>query len=56
MTEDWNRLVRTQGSKCRGCYTTKGIYYCLTDHKGNKWESCVKCVDKLRKIRDGKDN
>ena len=52
MTEDWNRWVRTQGSKCRGCYTTKGIYYCLTDHKGNKWESCEKCLDKVRKMRD----
>tara|TARA_B100000287_G_scaffold129786_1_gene121832 strand:- start:448 stop:609 length:162 start_codon:yes stop_codon:yes gene_type:complete len=53
MAEDWSRWVKTQGSKCRGCYTTTGIYYCLTDHKGNKWESCVKCVDKLREMRDG---
>ena len=53
--KDWSRWVATPGRKCRGCYTTRYVYYCLTDHKGNKWESCEKCVDKLRKIRDDAD-
>ena len=42
----------TQGNKCRGCYTTTGIYYCFTDISGKTWESCEKCLDKVRKIRN----
>ena len=47
-----------QGTKCRGCGTTPemsiwdGIYYCFTDISGKTWESCEKCLDKVRKIRD----
>ena len=50
--KDWSRWCKP-GNKCKGCYTTRYVYYCITDHKGNKWESCEKCVDKLKEIRDG---
>ena len=56
MNRDLSKWVRTPGSKCKGCYTTTGIYYCFTDHKGNKWESCEKCLDKVREIRDGEES
>ena len=46
-----NRFV-TEGTKCVGCYTTKGVYYCFTDIGDKTWESCEKCLDKVRKIRD----
>ncbi len=52
MNKDLSRWVGTPGRKCRGCYTTRFVYYCFTDHKGNRWESCEKCLDKVRKIRD----
>ncbi len=52
MNEDMSRWVHTQGKKCRGCYTTKDIYYCFIDIDGNTWESCEKCLDKVRKMRD----
>ena len=42
----------TPGKKCRGCYTTTGVYYCFTDISGKTWESCEKCLDKVTKIRD----
>ena len=45
-----NRFV-TEGTKCVGCYTTKGVYYCFTSLEGKTWESCEKCLDKVRKIR-----
>jgi len=51
---DLSRWVATQGTKCKGCYTTKGIYYCFTDIDGNTWESCEKCLDKVEKMRDDK--
>ena len=51
-----NRWVATPGNKCRGCYTTKYVYYCFTDHKGNTWESCESCLDKVRKMRDNQES
>ena len=41
----------TPGRKCVGCYTTKNVYYCFTSVEGMTWESCPKCLDKVRKIR-----
>tara|TARA_R100000008_G_scaffold69663_1_gene47085 strand:- start:624 stop:794 length:171 start_codon:yes stop_codon:yes gene_type:complete len=42
----------TEGTKCVGCYTTKGVKYCYTSLEGKTWESCENCLDKVRKIRD----
>ena len=42
----------TSGKKCRGCYTTTYVYYCFTNLEGKTWESCEKCLDKVRKKRD----
>ena len=41
----------TEGKKCVSCYTTKGVRYCFTSVEGKTWESCEKCLDKVRKIR-----
>jgi len=45
-------FMLTPGRKCKNCYTPRGIYYCFTDISGKTWESCEKCLDKVRKIRD----
>ena len=48
---DWNI---TPGKKCKGCYTTTGVYYRYTNLDGELAQSCEKCLDKVRKILEDK--
>ena len=41
----------SEGKKCVSCYTTRGVRYCFTSVEGKTWESCEKCLDKVRQIR-----
>jgi hypothetical protein len=54
MSKDYSRWVRTPGKKCKGCYTTKGIYYRYTNTDGELAQSCEKCLDKVRKMLEDK--
>jgi hypothetical protein len=51
MSYEWNI---TPGKKCKGCYTTTGVYYRYTNLDGELAQSCEKCLDKVRKMLEDK--